>query len=825
MNLLQAIWQFVSLVKKCRPYAASGFLFAVVAIAAGCSTDPDEGGIIGSGMRPVATPPPPADTILHGVVHDAQFADNNTVEIKSSDGQLTSVPITSASRYTATSLNGDAPWVLRVNLNTDRAVYGIAFDTETRNINRFTDISLRQWFAQNQLDLDAEFTAIEAFTALPTASEYAQSVSNVFGLINPVLASYDATAGGVISGDYALEPLGDGEPGTGTNAFLQNTTVLLDNQTFRFAITDPATNTQSTTQSANRLGNNLVDTSSDAPSKPESVRALGGAIDEVILVWEPSIDDIAVVGYRVERDGVLVATTPYPVYIDSGLAVQEYSYEITAIDAAGNESEASTPVVVSPLQASDTTPPPAPTVLLEVDTLDSTIHLIWAQPIIEDVVSFNVFRGNDAQSLALHVRVTSNDAIDALVIPGQTYCYQVEAVDSSGNTSERSEVLCVEASGPRPDEGVNNDPLIDWVIPDVGSLNCSQSIGSEPILQGLSVVTRGCYTVPETLYIGPGATLRLTAGVVLVFGTDAGLVVTPDGTLTADGTVSDPVVFTGNLDLPGAWSGIEFADSRSFGNLLKGAVIQYAGGETGGSREAGISAYGKTRLRIEDTLVQFNQNRAFHFSGDEILVDEFTGNQIRGNESIGEIVVHLLPSLAGNSDFRDNLDSKIEVPFNIYGNSSIIIPNLGVPLRWNGIRIEGGTLTIDPGVELSMVQGSTIEVDGTFNAAGSPNQPIVMHGINTSSDRLWGGVLLSGRGDKTFNYVQLQYGGDNVRAGQTGSIDVRCRIPTAAKVSIDNTDIADSSSWGIYIDGDGCDIDIGENVTFFENAIGDIRLP
>ena len=563
--------------------------------------------------------------------------------------------------------------MLKVSLNTDRAVYGIAIDTESRNINRFTDISLRQWFAQHKMDLDDEFLATGPFTALPTAAEYARSVSDVFSLIDPVLVSYGATAEGVVSGNYTVEEVGNSPPGQGTNAFLQSTSVLLDNETFRFAITEPITKTQSTTQSAIKLGSTLNDSFFDAPTKPESIRALGSATDEIILVWDPSIDDVAVVEYRIERDGELIATTPYPVYIDSGLPLQEFSYEITAVDVAGNESEISGPVIASPLPAADISPPLAPTVLLALDTLDSSIHLIWAQPSIEDVVSFNVFRGSDSQSLELHFKVTNTDAFDTFVVPGQTYCYQIEAADTSGNTSERSDLLCVEAGGLRSGNGINNQPLANWIVPDIESLDCIQTITSNSVLQGLNVVEPGCYNVPETLLLGPGATLRLKAGAVLVFDTDAGLVVSSNATLTTDGTTDEPVVLTGNVNVPGSWYGIEFEGSMSFGNLLKGAVIQYAGG---GESLAGISATKRSRLRIENTLVQNNQKRAFHLSVDDTLIDEFNGNRIRDNESIGQIVFELLPSLTGNSDFSGNIDSEIEVPFYFYTNVDFTIPCL-----------------------------------------------------------------------------------------------------------------------------------------------------
>lgn len=798
-------------VRKIGRFVYAIVLLVFVVLSVGCVVeDPDEGGIIGSGV------------VHKGSINEAALAANGTVDVKSIDGQRTQLSINSSSQFSAASLPGAAPWVLRLQLSSDRAVYAIAFEMSTRNINRFSDVSLRQWFAQQSLDIDTEFSESRPFTELPTAAEYADAVSGVFGLIDPVLKSYDATAEGVISGEYEVMALVPGVADRGTNAFLMRNTVLLENGAFQFSITDPTTLTQSTTRSSIRLGSSLIDIFSIAPGKPSSVKALGSALDEIIVVWEPVSDDVSVVGYEITRDGVIVATTSYPVFIDSALVPQEYSYEITAVDAAGNRSEPSEIVRVSPLQSDDTTPPPAPTLLTELETTDSSIHLLWAQPSINDVVSFNLFRGNDSLSLELYSQVTSTDAIDTLVIPGQVFCYQVQAVDASGNTSERSEVLCVSAGRSNPVNGEPIEPLADWVVPDIGSLNCNQTILAEQVLQGLSVIAAGCYSVPDSLILGPGATMRISAGVVLIFAMDATLTVTSSATLTANGTRNMPVVFTGETDVPGAWGGIEFDGSVSTGNLLRGAVVQYAGG--GNSLAAIATTPSRVRFRIEDTLVRFNQKRAFHFGTNDGLIDEFQGNRVTENESIGQIKLDLLPALGGSSEFSGNFNSDIEVPFNFYTNRTIAIPNLGVPLRWNGVSMERSALTINPGVILTMVQRSAISVNGTFTAAGTADDPIVMSGVNTSSDRNWAGILLSGRGDKTINHVQMSDAGA-VDPMVSGAIDVSCTVENAARVSVDNVEISDSLGWGIFIDQPGCDVQIGDNVAFFNNALGDIRLP
>ncbi|MEK6719843.1 MAG: RHS repeat-associated core domain-containing protein [Chloroflexota bacterium] len=61
------------------------------------------------------------------------------------------------------------------------------------------------------------------------------------------------------------------------------------------------------------------------------------------LAWTASTDTVGVQGYRIYRDGTLVATTGSPTYVDGGLASgSAHSYTVAAIDGAGNASAQST---------------------------------------------------------------------------------------------------------------------------------------------------------------------------------------------------------------------------------------------------------------------------------------------------------------------------------------------------------------------------------------------------------------------------------------------------------------------------------------------------
>ena len=104
------------------------------------------------------------------------------------------------------------------------------------------------------------------------------------------------------------------------------------------------------------------------PSVPANLTAADISPCRVSLVWDPSTDDTAVAGYDIFRDGVLTATTSETFRQDTDVAPKtEYSYSVTAFDAAGNRSEPSLLSVTTP---ADTSPPVL--TILEPDGIDDT---------------------------------------------------------------------------------------------------------------------------------------------------------------------------------------------------------------------------------------------------------------------------------------------------------------------------------------------------------------------------------------------------------------------------------------------------------------------
>jgi fibronectin type 3 domain-containing protein len=76
-----------------------------------------------------------------------------------------------------------------------------------------------------------------------------------------------------------------------------------------------------------------------APSVPANLQATVVSTSRIDLTWTASTDNVAVAGYRVYRDGSLIASPAGTSYSDTGLSAgTTYGYRVAAYDAAGNAS-------------------------------------------------------------------------------------------------------------------------------------------------------------------------------------------------------------------------------------------------------------------------------------------------------------------------------------------------------------------------------------------------------------------------------------------------------------------------------------------------------
>ncbi len=205
---------------------------------------------------------------------------------------------------------------------------------------------------------------------------------------------------------------------------------------------------------------NLTD--QEKPSTPTGVGTtdLGGG--QIRVSWTASTDNVGVTNYVIYRDGNPINFDPVSPYVDTVGSTGTYHYQVSALDAAQNESNLSSTSTISVTVAppGDTTPPSTPTGLTAVNPSGHTVNVHWNASTDtggSGLAGYIVYRGSTAINFASTTSYTDT-------VPGNgTFVYTVEAYDgaSPANVSAASSSATVQVGvGYTPtglDTSGNND--------------------------------------------------------------------------------------------------------------------------------------------------------------------------------------------------------------------------------------------------------------------------------------------------------------------------------------------------------------------------------
>ena len=171
-----------------------------------------------------------------------------------------------------------------------------------------------------------------------------------------------------------------------------------------------------------------------APSTPAGLSGTASSPSQINLGWTAATDNVAVTGYRVYRNGVLLATLGnVTAHQNTGLSASTtYSYTVQAFDAAGNASAQAPAVIVTTPSVLDTVAPSIPIGLVATAVSATRINLSWSACTDNVAVAgYRVFR-NGALLVSLG-NVTAYQ--DSLLGAGTTHVYTIRAFDAAGNIS------------------------------------------------------------------------------------------------------------------------------------------------------------------------------------------------------------------------------------------------------------------------------------------------------------------------------------------------------------------------------------------------------
>lgn len=109
-----------------------------------------------------------------------------------------------------------------------------------------------------------------------------------------------------------------------------------------------------------------------------------------------------------------------------------------------------------------------------------------------------------------------------------------------------------------------------------------------------------------------------------------GINVNESGSLSAEGTATKPIIFTGTEEAPGFWDGIYF-QSKSPKNILSNVTVKYAGTK-GGLANAAVSLAPGAAATVRSSELAFSATAAIRvMQNAQLNADAATANHLHDN--------------------------------------------------------------------------------------------------------------------------------------------------------------------------------------------------
>ncbi len=306
---------------------------------------------------------------------------------------------------------------------------------------------------------------------------------------------------------------------------------------------------------------------------------------------------------------------------------------------------------------------------------------------------------------------------------------------------------------------------------------------------GLPYVFKGGFDVEKTghLTINPGVQVQVDTGFYV------------DGILTAVGTADEPILITGIKQQPGGWWGLNI--SGDFTQLatatLDHVIIEYGGGD-GGAYEANLNVSAANVTVTNTTLRHSNGHGILNDGGspDQPFVVTIADSTIADN--VGDAVTCMdescnmtLTNLTVTGNGRNGYVQRTAV------SGDTLWRNMGLPyfVEGQGGVADGGTLTIEPGVEIRMEQDAIFYVNGALYANGTAAQPITFTGTQAQPG-WWQRIQVDNDGVAELKYCDISYGGKTVNDLIVGQVQL-----ASSAVVMSECRIHHSGSAGISVSG------------------------
>lgn len=273
---------------------------------------------------------------------------------------------------------------------------------------------------------------------------------------------------------------------------------------------------------------------------------------------------------------------------------------------------------------------------------------------------------------------------------------------------------------------------------------------------------------PGGATVEAGVTLTIQPGVTVQFQTNARL--TTSGVMTAFGTATQPITFTGVSAVPGSWAGLlAYSPVITPARVSLDHVTLEYGGHSG---YYGAQLYGdNAAISVTHSLIRNGGGSGIYHEGDGDLAIHDSSFVDNGNDAVRLVSAERGLSLSGLTASGNGRDV-INIASTSYLTGQHHWPAPGLPYYIDATigNLAGDSLTIDPGNELQFASSSYLNIGGEFKAIGLPGAPITLT-AQVKTPGSWIGLVIYGGqapANAQLEYVTIEYGGRNLHGANIG---------------------------------------------------------
>ena len=399
-------------------------------------------------------------------------------------------------------------------------------------------------------------------------------------------------------------------------------------------------------------------------------------------------------------------------------------------------------------------------------------------------------------------------------------------------TPDLSGVYLLELKVSKGDKSHLDAVSVSAITPEDMPIFISEDIQEDRILEDIfedpykaDYIISNDVTIKAKLTIKPGVTVK--------FQHNKGLIVGANGVLSAKGTSSDRIIFTGIESEKGYWKGI-FVDSNSDQNELSHVLVSF-GGSSSYSEAPEIKAniilngsdISASTIKVSNSSIMESDGYGLYLKGMSNL-NGFAGNNFSNNKLASAYVpANKLHLLDFHTNFSDNngfdgvetggeLNINTPVKWTAFNDGSRYLVSQDLKINSGLMVMEGATFEMKPNTMIEITES------GYMDATGSDVNDISFLPYSQSGNGYWRGIVFKSASlSNKLIRTEVSFAGTDLLPGLDKLANVA--VANTGRLLVRNSKINEGRGYGIVASNqDQLNTDVITANTFYNLPLGSV---